>query len=204
MDNYKTISTSVNSAKLDKPVVIEETGTTRRVLIVDLNDKKLQSGETVGITIVHQRKKNKDEWEDVQSIPLSSLKGGEGIKLYLDSATTKKLYDELSKLYTLVAQEGVQFGTKEFTVSKADEIIQVSKDRKLFIDRLLSENFGEEIWEELTSSDPDLATRLSLARVQSDRSKALEIFKQNLEEIIALRVSGKNFFSRMSGSLVMG
>ena len=28
--------------------------------------------------------------------------------------------------------------------------------------RLLAESFGEEIWKELISSDPDLATRLSL------------------------------------------
>ena len=181
MENYRTASTSKYSAKLLDPVVIEETGTTRRVLFVDLNDKKLESGETVGITIVHQRKKGKDEWEDVKSIPLSSLKGGEGVKLNLDSATTKKLYDELSKLYALIEQEGVQFGVKEFSVSNADEIIRVTKDRKIIIERLLAENFGEEIWRELVSSDPDLATKLSWARVQAGRSKALEEFKQNLE-----------------------
>lgn len=181
MENFRTVSTSKYSAKLLDPVVIEETGTTRRVLFVDLNDKKLESGETVGITIVHQRRKGKDEWVDVKSIPLSSLKGGEGVKLNLDSATTKKLYDELSKLYALIEQEGVQFGVKEFSVSNADEIIRVTKDRKIIIERLLAENFGEEFWKELISSDPDLATKLSWARVQADRSKALEIFKQNLE-----------------------
>jgi hypothetical protein len=40
MDNYKTISTSTSSAILADPIVIEETVTTRKVLIVDLNDKK--------------------------------------------------------------------------------------------------------------------------------------------------------------------
>jgi len=181
MEKYTVQSTSKYSAKLDKPVVIEETATTRKVLIVDLNDRKIQSSETVGITIVHQRKKGKEEWEDVQSIPLSSLKGGEGVKLCLDSSTTRKLYEELMKLYSLVEKEGVQYGTNEFTISRADEIIQVSQDRKLIIERLLAENFGEEVWKELISSDPDLATRLSLARVQAGRSKSLEIFKQNLE-----------------------
>ncbi len=180
MENYRTASTSKYSAKLLDPVVIEETGTTRRVLFVDLNDKKIESGETVGITIVHQRKKGKD-WEDVTSIPLSSLKGGEAVKLNLDSKTTKHLFDELAKLYALVAQEGVQFGIKEFSVSNADEIIRVTKDRKIIIERLLAENFAEEVWKELVSSDPDLATRLSLARVQANRSKALEIFRHNLD-----------------------
>src|ERR1051325_5049587 len=136
MDNYKTQSTSTYSAKLVDPIVIEETVTTRRVLFVDLNDKKIESGETVGITIVHQRKKGK-EWEDVLSTPLGSLKGGEGVKLNLGSATTRKLYDELSKLYALVAEKGVQFGLKEFSVSNANEIVRVGKDRKIIIERLL-------------------------------------------------------------------
>jgi hypothetical protein len=107
MDNYKTVSTSFNSARLVDPIVIEENSSTRKVLIVDLNDKKKDIGETVGITIVHQRKKLNDEWEDVESIPLSSLKGGEGVKLKLDSKNTRTIYDELTKLYALVDKEGV-------------------------------------------------------------------------------------------------
>lgn len=181
MGNYKTKSTSLHSARLVDPIVIEESKTTRKVLIVYLNDKKKAIGETVGITLVHQRKNLKDAWEDVQSIPLSKLKGGDGVKLKLDSKNTKKIYDELSKLYGLVEQEGVQFGEKEFSIARADEIIQVSKDRKTLIERLLAENYGQEVWEELVSTNPDLATKLSLARIQTNRSKALEIFKENLE-----------------------
>jgi len=180
MDNYKTVSTSSNSARLAEPIVIEENNSTRKVLIVDLNVKKIEIGETVGITIVHQRKKLNDQWEDVESIPLNSLKGGEGVKLNLDSKNTRKIYEELTKLYALVDNEGVQYGVKKFTVAKADEIIKVSKDRKTVIERLLDENYGEEVWEELVSSHPSLATKLSLARIQTNRAKAVEIFKSNL------------------------
>lgn len=181
MDNYKTVSTSLCSARLIDPIVIEENSSTRKVLIVDLNDKKKDLGETIGITIVHQRKKLNDQWEDVESIPLSSLKGGEGVKLNLDSKNTRIIYNELTKLYALVDKEGVQFGVKEFTVAKAEEIIRVPKNRKTIIERLLAEKFGEEVWSELISSNPDLATKLAIARVQTNRSKTLEIFKTNLE-----------------------
>jgi Shedu protein SduA, C-terminal/Shedu protein SduA, N-terminal len=180
MDSFRTISTSLHSAKLAEPIVIEETGTTRKVLIVDLNDQKKAIGETVGITIVHQRRKGKG-WEDVKNIQLSSLKGGEGVKLNLDSKNTRKIYDELTKLYALMDKEGVQFGTKEFTVAKADEIIRVPKDRKTIIERLLTENYADEVWQELVSTNPDLATRLSLARIQTNRSIALEIFRENFD-----------------------
>ena len=101
---------------LADPIVIEETGTTRKVLIVDLNDRKKDIGETVGITIVHQRKKGNSEWENIKSIPLSSLKGGDGVKLNLDSKTTRIVYEELTKLYALVDKEGVKYGIKDFTV----------------------------------------------------------------------------------------
>ncbi|MBN1968528.1 MAG: DUF4263 domain-containing protein [Candidatus Delongbacteria bacterium] len=195
MDDYKTISTSANSAKLAAPIVIEETITTRKVLFVDLNDKKKDIGETVGITIVHQRKRSKDLWEDVECIPLSSLKGGEGVKLHLDSHITKKIYEELTKLYALVDKEGVQYGIKEFSVAKADEIVKVPNDRKTIIERLLAENFAEEVWVELVNSKPDLATRLSLARVQANRSIALEEFQDNLSNNNSDESFWQNFFT---------
>lgn len=195
MENYKTVSTSLYSARLAEPVVIEENTTTRKVLIVDLNDKKKEVGETVGITIVHQRKKKNDEWEDIESINLNSLKGGEGVKLNLDSKNTRKIYDELSKLYALVDKEGVKYGVQEFSIAKADEIIKIPKDRKTFIERLLSENYGEEVWNELISSNPDLATRLSLARIQTNRSNALNTFKENLEVNNDDELFWQNFFA---------
>jgi hypothetical protein len=196
MDNYKTVSTSLYSAKLAEPIVIEENTTTRKVLIVDLNDKKKDIGETVGITLVHQRKKRNDEWEDVESINLNSLKGGEGVKLNLDSKNTKKIYDELTKLYAHVDKEGVKYGTQEFSVVKADEIINIPQDRRTFIERLLAENYGEEVWSELISSNPDLATKLSLARIQTNRSIALETFKENLESNNADESFWQEFFTK--------
>lgn len=181
MDNYKTESTSHYSARLVDPIVVEENSTTRKVIYVDLNDAKKSLGETVGITIVHQRKKLNDEWEDIESKPLSSLKAGDAVKLKLDSKNTKFIYDELSKLYALVNEKGILSGTTNFTVATASEIIKVSNDRKILIEKLLAENYGEEVWQELVSSNPNLATKLALARIQTDRLKALQIFKTNLD-----------------------
>lgn len=181
MDNYKIISTSKNSSRLTEPVIIEENNTTRKILLAEFNDTKITEGETVSITIAHQRKGKNSQWEDVNSINLNTLRGGETVRLKLDSKNTKRIYDELTKLYTLINKEGVQSGIKEFTVAKADEIVKVSKDRKTIIERLLSENYGEEVWNELAYTNPDLATKLALARVQTNRSKALEKFKTNLD-----------------------
>ena len=94
MTEYKTISRSSHFMEIAEPVVIEEHKTTRKVIIVGINDAKVESGETVSITIVHQRKKKNDEWEDVKSINLNTLKGGDGVKLKLNSESPPFKWDE--------------------------------------------------------------------------------------------------------------
>jgi hypothetical protein len=125
--------------------------------------------------------KGTNKWENVYSINLNSLKGGEGVKLHLDSSTTKNLYIKLSELYTLAKEKGVEQGTNKFTVANADEIVKVDSDRKLIIERLLAENYGKEVWEELIQKDPDLATKLSDAKLYFNRKNALQVFKSNLD-----------------------
>lgn len=179
MDKFTTKSTSLYSAHVQEPIIIDEKDNTRRIFIADINDAKLQTKETLSGTIVHQRKKRNDEWEDVESINLATLKGGEGVKLHLSSGQLRKFYLGLMKLYKL-SEKGVSLGEKEFIVGLANELIQVPKERKTFIQQLLSKNYGEEIWTELIENSPDLATRLSLARIQNERTIALEEFRQSL------------------------
>ena len=181
MDKFTTTSTSSHSEKVKEPVILEETSTTRRVFIADINDSKIEKGETVSGTIIHQRKNKKDEWESIESINLTSLKGGEGVKLRLKSDQTKRLYEGLTKLYA-ISNEGVQSGVNEFVVGRSDEILTIPKERKEFINQLIQEDFGEEVWEELIELNPDLATRLSYARIQSKRKLALNEFEKSLNE----------------------
>lgn len=180
LHKYTTKSTSSHSAKVLQPIVLSQTSTTRRVLLAIINDTKTATRETVSGTIIHQRKKNNDEWEDVSSIDLSNLKGGEGVRLPLDSRQTRRLYDGLTELYKL-SEQGVVFGKNDYLVAKLGELIKVPEERRKYIIKLLEGNYGEEIWKELIDSNPDLATRLSLARMQTERHRALDEFEQNLK-----------------------
>lgn len=194
MDKFTTTSTSINSQDVNEPIIIEEKETTRRILLAEINDKKMESGETVSGTIIHQRKGRNDVWEDVESINLNSLKGGEGVKLNLRSAQIKKLYDGLTKLYTL-SQKGVRRGDKEYIVGTSDEIINVPKKRKEYIEKLLDENYGEEIWLELIDKNPDLATKLSHSRIHSNRLKSLEEFELNITDKNKNEAYWQDFFA---------
>jgi hypothetical protein len=181
MDKFTTTSTSHYSQDVNEPIIIEEKETTRRIFLAEINDRKLEAGETVSGTIIHQRKGRNDEWEDVEAINLNTLKGGEGIKLKLRSAQTKTLYDGLTKLYAL-SQKGIQRGEKEYIVGTADEVVNVPKKRKEYIEKLLSENYGQEIWDELIDKNPDLATKLSHSRIHHNRLKSLEEFEKNIDD----------------------
>ena len=181
MDTFTTKSTSLYSQKVNEPIVIEEGLLTRRIFVAETNDKKLTQGETVSGLIIHQRKKKNDEWEDINAINLATLKGGEGIKIKFDSSQLKKLYEGLTKLYAL-ADEGVLWGKRDYVVGTPYELISVPENRKEYIEKLLKENYGKDIWEELVRSNPSLATKLALAKIQTDRELVLNEFEVSISD----------------------
>lgn len=195
METIVTTGTSRHSAVVED-IVIEEHALTRKVVRATLNDTKVELGETVGVTIVHQRKRKSDAWEDINTEKLSTLKAGEGYKLQLDSATTKRLYDALAQLYMVSGAPGITWGKKEFTIAEANEIVLVEPKRKQIIETLLAENFGEEVWNELAEKKPDLATKLALARIHTERATALIEFKQSLDECRADEQYWQSFFEK--------
>jgi hypothetical protein len=195
MEKFTTKSTSMYSQMVNEPIIIEEKGTTRKIFLAEINDKKLDSGETVSGTIIHQRKKGNDQWEDIESINLNSLKGGEGVKIKLRSAQIKKLYDGLTKLYAL-SEKGVQRGETEYVVGTSDEIVNVPRKRKEYIEKLLEEDYGEEIWEELIDKNPDLATKLSHSRIHNNRLTSLTEFEENIKDNSKDENYWQKFFSQ--------
>ena len=105
-----------------------------------------------------------------------------------DMQTQEKIHRAISSFWELTisnsaaVQEGIlDDGDSELEISRTEEIIKIPKNIKHFIEKLIAEDHGEEVWKELLNSDPNLATRLALARVQMNRSKSLEIFEQNLD-----------------------
>lgn len=180
MANYKIKSTSRKTADVNDIELDDNPGNTRKVfrgMIVKKEDKKEAS---VRGYLVHQRKKGNDKWEDTESINLNTLKGGEGVKLELRSHQTKKMYEALTHLYK-IAEGGVPRGENEWTVEKADEVINVGQKRKMLVKRLLEQNFGDEIWSELLDQNPDLATKLAHARLQQNRIHSLTKFAEALK-----------------------
>jgi len=180
MPKYETESTSKNSAIVKDIPLDDNPGDTRRVCRAKIVNNESYPENNLKVTLIHQRKNRSDDWEDTKSIKLNRLKGGQGIKLALRSHQTKKLFKALKDLYR-IAEDGVPQGQKELTVAEADKVIEVDKDRKVFVEQLLKKDYGKEVWEELLEQDPDLATKLANARVQQKRTEAFNLFSKALQ-----------------------
>jgi hypothetical protein len=179
VEEYTMRSTSTQSATLEDRV-LTETVNTRLLLRPQIVTNVKDPDAGVRVSLIHQRKGTKEQWEDIPSPPLSSIKAGEIAKLELNSEKTLRLFDELKNLFAISESGGVRFGENVLVVGREDEILRVDANRASVIRWLLDKNYPQEIWRELLRTDPDLATRLSYARIQSERAKAIQQLSANL------------------------
>lgn len=90
----------------------------------------------------------------------------------------KKLHEAIEKAYAC-GHKGV-LPTGQYIFGKEDEfIIPVGKEGR-YIQTLLDRNYGESIWEQLVELDPDLTTKLSLAKIQTDRIAVVQEYVAHL------------------------
>ena len=113
MEKIRTKSTSRSSAECSD-LVLRETNTTRLVFRPILVDNPSNSEAAVNGTFIFQRKGQRDNWTDTETIPLSQLKKDEGYKLEIKSSELLSLFNHLSDLYQLHSQSGVPRGDVEF------------------------------------------------------------------------------------------
>jgi len=179
MEQYRVSSTSHHTADVLKDIVLSESVMTRRIFRASIVENAKEPDATVRGFIIHQKKKKADVWEDISEQKLTELKSGEGVKFLLHSGEVKTLFEELRKLYKL-GENGIKYGEKDYVVAEANEIIKAPQKRKLVIQQLLAGNYGEDVWKELNEIDPGLATKFAYSRIQTNREKSLQEFKQNL------------------------
>lgn len=112
MEKKVITSTSLSSADCSD-IILRETTTTRLVFRPELVENPNDASAAVHGKFLFQRKSPKDPWSDTATIPLSSLKVGEGYKLDLHASEVLKLHRELGALYRFHAKAGVPIGVTE-------------------------------------------------------------------------------------------
>ena len=113
MEKITTTSTSRVTAQASD-IAIRETATTRLVFRPIIIDNPHNSDASIKGNFLYLRKSQNEQWEDFETIPLSSLKMGEGYKLELKSAELLNLTNDLKLLYDLHQESGVPKGQQTF------------------------------------------------------------------------------------------
>ena len=113
MDRVVIHSTSAQSAECSD-IVLRQTNATRLLFRPVLVANAKNSQAAVNGIFIFQRKGAKEDWADVQTIPLSSLKKDEGYKLDMSSVEVLTLFEGLANLYELHKQEGIPHGNVQY------------------------------------------------------------------------------------------
>ena len=196
METRTVKSTSSHSATTDD-IVLRETEATRLIFRPVLVDNQKKQEASVKGTFIFQRKGLSDKWEDSESIPLSKLKKGEGVKLELKSAELLNLFTEIRSLYEMYQEGGIPRGQAQFVkANKAveavaeltdEEITAVVKGQQYLgaqaVARLIqwasdAQNFTL-MFERLEALEPESLVNLNAAIGISTLKRALKVWSDN-------------------------
>ncbi len=172
---YLLTNTSSTSTKVDDRILCES-GTTRKVLRATIVENTKNPEAIFKITLVHQRKKSSDVWEDSENISLSTLKSGEGVKLDLDSETTLRLFEEMQNLQGIAEKIGIKYGRRSV------ELLKVTPDKAPAIQKIISNEYPNEMLALLANDHPDIVAKLGAVKIHEVRAKALNEFERSLRE----------------------
>ena len=113
MTEIRTKSTSLTTAQA-ADIVLRVSDNVRLVFRPTILENHKNQDAAVKGVFLYQRKAKSKEWEDFETIPLNSVKSGEGYKLELKSEELLNLLRELLSLYQLKQEQGVPRGEKRF------------------------------------------------------------------------------------------
>lgn len=175
MINTKSIGKGI--ADVPEYFVLCETPMSRLIFHAQIHDSGIR-----GKIIRQRRESDHDIWSDEKAIPIRTLGKNETINIEVTTEAVSKLYAAINQLADILKQRGVEYGEHSYAVVDPKQAIITDANKTQIINKLLEKGYSEDFWNGLVDQSPDLATKLSMARVQIVRNKALIIFEQNMEE----------------------
>jgi hypothetical protein len=113
MEKIEVQSTSPHSATCSD-IILRQSDRVRLVFRPEIVVNSSNRDARVKGTFIYQKKGKADSWEKFDTVPLSSLKKGEGYQLALDSNEALTLRCELHELARLQHEQGIPQGHAEF------------------------------------------------------------------------------------------
>ena len=114
MNEQVTVVPTSRRSAVCSDILLRETQTSRLLFRPMLVDNPQEPEAAVKGGFIYQRKNSKGRWEDTSGIDLSSLKGGEGVKIPLKSHEVYQLFSSLRDLYQVFDSSGIPTATAKF------------------------------------------------------------------------------------------
>jgi len=130
----------------------------------------------------------------IMPVDFRQLHANEGVAIELRTATLAALYQRFTELTRLLEEQGIHYGERSFTIADASALVIKDENKAAIIQKLLDNNLGEEVWNQLVASDPDIATRLANAQLLTDRMSVLRQFEEMLDNDSLSEDSWQDFF----------
>ena len=188
MDIITTESKGANFVEVKDEFVLDETERTRTVF-----KAAMHSGGIRG-DIIRYRKKPDGTCEELIPVNFNSLHPDDGIKITLPTSAIKILFEKIQELGAILAKDGIRYGVHDFTIADASALVVNDRNKATIIRKLLAANLGEEVWDQLVQSNPDIATRLASAKLHEDRLISLHTFEEMLSNENLTENDWQDFF----------
>ncbi len=174
MDTITTERKGADFIEVKDEFVLNETKRTRTVF-----KAAMHSGGIRG-DIIRYRKKPDGTCEELVPVNFNSLHPDDGIKITLPTNAIRILFEKIQELGAILAKDGIRYGTHDFTIADASTLVVNDRNKATIIRKLLAADLGEEVWDQLVQSNPDIATRLASAKLHEDRLISLRTFEEML------------------------
>jgi hypothetical protein len=213
METIEVKQTSLRSATCSD-IILRQTDRVRLAFRPVIVDNLANPNARVNGTFLYQKKGKADSWEKFDTVPLSSLKKGDGYQLALDSNETLILRRELYALACLEREQGIPQGHTEFVKMESNLAALLELTQPDF-DNFLSANksgafkiFARVIrW---LSEAPEIASQLSFDETELPTLNAM-VSRANLRAVLNLWTENsenpdENFWQQELGkhSFVLG
>lgn len=192
MDNeiITTQSIARNFVEVSQEFVLDETPRTKTVFKAEMHLGGIRGH------IIRYKKNASGTCEEIIPVNFNVLHANEGVKIDLPTDAVAKLYQKFEELSRLLQEQGINYGEHNFAITDARELVITDQNKAGIIRKLLEENLGEEVWTQLSASNPDIATRLANAQLQTDRMAALQRFEILLGNEAASENDWQDFFEQ--------
>jgi hypothetical protein len=175
-------------ADIDEEFILEDTPQTRYAFKAQIHNGGIRG------RLCRYKKDGKGNNEAIVITDFRKLHANEGIEIELSTAAVTTLHKKFNELQRLIIDKGILNGENRFTITDANALVITDENKANIIRKLLDDNLGEEIWSQLAKNNPDIATRLANAQLQTDRQLVVRQFEEMLSDGSLIEEDWQNFF----------